>query len=167
MSVDPPPPEPPSGAPPPSQAGPPPPPGSPGGYGQLPGQPYPPHPSGLPSDVRNWAMAAHLSTIVASFVMLPFLGPLIVWLIKREEHPFIDQHGKEALNFNLSVLLYTVVGTVAAVLVAIVTFGVAMLIVVPLALALGIGWLVVTILAAVRASNGEPYRYPVTIRFVS
>ncbi len=115
------------------------------------------HPSGLPSEVRNWAMAAHASALVGAWVLLAFLGPLVVWLAKREAHPFIDVHGREALNFNLSVLLYTVVAVGLAFL----------LIGIPLLIAIGAGWLVLTIVATVRAANGEHYRYPFTIRFVS
>lgn len=115
----------------------------------------PQHPSGLSSEVRNWALAAHLSAFAGALVALAFVGPLVVWLVKREEHPFIAEHGREALNFNLSVLLYGIVFTVLAFV----------LIGIPLLIALGIFWLVVTILAAVRASNGESYRYPLTIRF--
>ncbi len=127
-----------------------------GGW-STPDQPPVTHPSGLPSEVRNWAMAAHASALVGAVVVLAFVGPLVVWLIKRETHPFVDAHGREALNFNLSVLLYMVVAIPLVFL----------LVGVPLVIAIGVGWLVLTIIAAVRAANGEPYRYPFTIRFVS
>ncbi|MDP8960135.1 MAG: DUF4870 domain-containing protein [Actinomycetota bacterium] len=87
---------------------------------------------------------------------LAFLGPLVVWLVKREDHPFVEMHAREALNFNLSVLLYFIVGVVLA----FVLIGFLLL------AALAVIWLVFTIIAAVRASNGEPYRYPLTIRLV-
>ena len=127
---------------------------------------YPPpvtHPSGLPSEVRNWAMAAHLSAFVGSFVALAVLGPLVVWLIRREVDGFSEQHAREALNFNLTLLLLIVAGIVLSV----VTFGIGLIVVVPLALVVGVAWIVLTILAAVRASEGREYRYPLTIRFVS
>lgn len=111
----------------------------------------------LPSEVRNWGMAAHLSAFLGAWAALAFVGPLVVWLLKREEHPFIEHHAKEALNFNLSVLLYGAVGLVLAFL----------LVGIPLLIALGIAWVVFTIIAAVKASNGEGYRYPMTIRFIS
>ncbi len=125
------------------------------------GPPSPPpqglaHPSGLPNEVRNWALAAHLSAFLGAWVALAFLGPLVVWLVKREDHPFVEMHAREALNFNLSVLLYFIVGVVLA----FVLIGFLLL------AALGVIWLVFTIIAAVRASNGEPYRYPLTIRLV-
>jgi uncharacterized protein len=119
----------------------------------------PPAPgAGAPTaDQRNWAMIAHLSAF-AMFVGVPsFVGPLVVWLIKREEHPFIAEHGREALNFNISVLIYLVVaGVLVLVLVGFL-----------LLIAIGIVWLIVTIQAAIAASNGQSYRYPLSIRFVS
>ncbi|MDQ4129757.1 MAG: DUF4870 domain-containing protein, partial [Actinomycetota bacterium] len=57
------------------------------------------HPSGLPSEVRNWALAAHLSAFAGAWVALAFLGPFWVWLVKRDDHPFIAAHAREALNF--------------------------------------------------------------------
>lgn len=114
------------------------------------------HPSGLTNEVRNWALAAHLSAFLGAWVALAFLGPLVVWLVKRDEHPFIAMHAREALNFNLSVLLYFIVGVVLA----FVLIGFLLL------AALGVAWFVLTIIAAVRASNGQPYRYPLTIRLV-
>jgi uncharacterized protein len=124
------------------------------------------HPSGLSSEVRNWGLAAHLSAFVGAWVALAFLGPLVVWMIKRDDHPFIEHHAKEALNFNLSLLLYGVVGVAIAS-----RWGCS---------PSGSGsspwswsasrsraWVVLPIVAAVKAANGEGYRYPVTIRFVS
>lgn len=121
------------------------------------------HPSGLSSETRNWAMAAHLSALLGAWVALAFVGPLVVWLLKREEHPFVEEHAREALNFNLNLLLWLVVGFV----VVIVTLGLGILVVVPIAVAIAVTWLVLTVIAAVRAANGESYRYPLTIRFVS
>lgn len=111
----------------------------------------------LPSDSRNWAVFAHLSAIVAAFFALAFLGPLVIWLLRRHEDPFVEAHAREALNFNLTLLVWLVV----AVILALVLVGFLLLAVV------GIGWLVLTVRAAVVAANGEPYRYPFTIRFVS
>lgn len=125
------------------------------------------HASGIPSDIRNWGVGAHLSGYVGFVAAFAFLGPLVVWLIKRDAHPFIDHHGKEALNFQLSVLLYLVVGAIAAIPIAIFTVGLGLLVLIPVGLALAVAWLVLPIVAAVRASNGEGYRYPVTIRFIS
>lgn len=127
---------------------------------------YPPpagHPSGLSSEVRNWAMAGHLSALLAAFVALAVLGPLVVWLIRREVDGFSERHAREALNFNLTLLLLIVAGVVFSIL----TVGVGLIVVVPVGLAVGIAWIVLTIIAAVRASEGREYQYPLTIRFVS
>lgn len=138
-----------------------------GGLQPAPGAQAPPppgsQPGGSPSELssttRNWAMAAHLSALVGALFgvgFLVFVGPLVVWLVKREEHPFIAGHAREALNFNISVLIYAVV----CLLLALVLIGI------PLLVALFVFWLVVTIMASVRAANGQDYRYPLTIRFV-
>jgi uncharacterized protein len=127
------------------------------------GSPPGAHPSGLSSEVRNWAMASHLSAFVGSFVALAVIGPLIVWLIRREVDGFSEQHAREALNFNLTILLLVVAGVVFSIL----TVGIGLIVVVPIGLAVGIAWIVLTIIAAVRASEGREYRYPLTIRFVS
>ena len=122
----------------------------------------PSHRSGLASSVRTWGALTHLSAFLAALVAMAFLGPLVMWLVKREEHPFLDHHGKEALNFQVSMLMYGIVGFVLA----IVTFGLGLLVVIPAAIVLGLVWLVAPIIAAVKASNGEGFRYPVTIRFL-
>ncbi|MFY0544460.1 DUF4870 domain-containing protein [Brevibacillus sp. H7] len=106
---------------------------------------------------RLWATIAHLSAFCGFiFPLGNVLGPLIVWLIKREEGPFVDHQGKEALNFGISVALYAVISYILV----FVLIGVLMLI------ALGIFWIVVLILAAVRTNDGRPYRYPLSIRFI-
>ncbi|MGH4025979.1 MAG: DUF4870 domain-containing protein [Pseudonocardiaceae bacterium] len=114
-------------------------------------------PSELSSEVRNWAVGAHLSAILGAWLALAFLGPLVVYLLKRDEHPFIAMHAREALNFNISVLIYAIVGVIL--LFVLIGF-----VILPL---IGIAWLALTIVAAVKASNGENFRYPLTIRFVS
>lgn len=114
-------------------------------------------PDRLPEQVRHWALGAHLSVFVGAWFALAFLGPLVVWLLKREEHQFIAMHAKEALNFNLSVLIYVIVGVILSFLI----------IGIPLLIAIGIAWIVLTVIAAVKAENGEEYRYPLTIRFVA
>jgi len=106
---------------------------------------------------RNWGRACHLSAL-AGYVV-PFgwiLGPLVCWLVKREEYPFVDQNGKEALNFQISVLIYGII----AVFLSIILIGI------PILIALGIFQLIMIIIASVRTSNGESYRYPLTIRFL-
>ncbi|MBW3562793.1 MAG: DUF4870 domain-containing protein, partial [Actinobacteria bacterium] len=94
---------------------------------------------------------------------LAFAGPLVVWLLRRDDDPFVAEHAREALNFNLNLLLWLT----AAIVFVVATIGFGVLVVVPIGLVIGITWLILTILAAVKASNGERYRYPLTIRFVS
>lgn len=122
-------------------------------------QPLPePAPGGQPSaESRNWAMVAHLSALVMFLGIPAPLGPLVVWLIKKDQDPYVDFHGKEALNFNISFFLY---GVISAVLILVI-------IGIFLSILVGIAWLVLVILGSVRASSGDMYRYPLTIRFVS
>ena len=109
-------------------------------------------------DARTWAMLCHL-TAFSGFVGVPFgniLCPLVCWLVKREEHPFVDDHGKESLNFQISMTIY---GIVAAVLCF---FCIGFVLVI----ALFIAEIVLVINAAVQANDGQPYSYPYTIRFI-
>jgi len=118
-------------------------------------------------DARQWAMFAHLSTLVASLLGgLTFLGPLIIYLVKKDDHPFIADQGREALNFNLSMLLYTIVLAIVFFLLAVVTLGIGFILFV-LFIPLGIAYIVLTIIAGMKANKGEAYRYPLTIRMVS
>lgn len=126
-------------------------------------------------DARTWATVAHLSPL-AGLTGIPFanvIGPLVVWLIKRQDHPFVDDQGKEALNFQLSLTLYAV--AVGLVLAPVLFIGALLpvlpgLVFVPVAIvgavALLVFGLVMIVVAALRANEGEAYRYPLTIRFV-
>lgn len=112
---------------------------------------------------RQWAMVAHLSALVGLVIGFSFVGPLVVYLIKRDEDPFVRQQAAEALNFNLSVLAYSLVG---GLLTAILILFVVGLLLLPVILAAAIAWVVLVVMAAVKANRGEPYRYPLTIRFL-
>jgi uncharacterized Tic20 family protein len=90
------------------------------------------------------------------------IGPLIIWLLKKETMPFVDEQGKEALNFNITV---AIIGLVLLLL-TVITLGIGVFIVVPVGAVVGIGWLVFTIIAAVKTNDGEHYRYPFTLRLV-
>jgi len=130
--------------------------------------PYvPPGPGMSSGEERNWATAAHWSALVAAFVALAFLGPLIVMFVKGNESPYVRRQAVESLNFQLSMLIYGFAGTMAAIVVAVLTLGIGLLVIIPLALAFSAFWLIMTIIGAVRAGNGEDYRYPLTIRMVS
>jgi uncharacterized Tic20 family protein len=120
----------------------------------------PPLPLSAPTvtNVRLWTVFCHASALLGVFLHFPghVLGPLIVWLAKRDESPEIDAHGKESLNFQLSMLLYTVIaGVFCIVLIGFVL--------------LPILWVVnavFVIIASIQASDGKLYRYPMTIRFI-
>ena len=113
---------------------------------------------------NTWAMLCHLCGLVGYLGngVGNVIGPLLVWLIKKDEIPEVDLHGKESLNFNISVLLY---GVGLAVL-TMATFGFAALLTIPAGIALLVFHLVCTIQAAIKANNGEEYRYPMTLRLV-
>lgn len=107
---------------------------------------------------RNWAMLCHLSAFLGA-VGIPFgniLGPLGVWLWKRTEYPMVEEHGKESLNFQISMTVYMIV---AGILVFV-------LIGIPILALLILADIMFTVIAAVKASSGESYRYPLTIRMV-
>lgn len=107
-------------------------------------------------DARNWGMICHLSAFFGC--VIPFgnvLGPLIVWSIKKSDHPFIDDQGLEALNFQLTVALCLIASFILIVMVV-------GIILIPV---ITIYALIMTIVASIKANEGEYYRYPVTIRF--
>jgi uncharacterized Tic20 family protein len=114
-------------------------------------QPVSPQQPEVSKDAMNMAMLCHLLAIFTGF-----LGPLIIWLIKKDETPFVDDQGKEALNFQLTVLIAMVVSGFLFVI-CIGPF---------VMMGVGIANLVFCILAAVKTSKGEAYRYPVNIRFI-
>lgn len=115
-----------------------------------------------PADERMWGMFGHLSAIAATFISLPFLGPLIIFLVYKDRNGFVRGHSAEALNMTISFVVYEfVLGVVCSVL-ALVTFGLAYaLMVVP-----AVVFLVCAILGAVAANSGRVYRYPLIFRLV-
>lgn len=138
------------------------------GQTSAPPPPPPPqdHASGIATEQRQWAMFAHLSAILGAVLTSgiggwgTFIGPLIIWLIKKDTMPFVDDQAKEALNFNITVaiiwvvlwmLLITIIGALIALPGFVVT---------------GVAWLVCTIIAAVKSNDGVAYRYPFSWRLV-
>ncbi len=109
-------------------------------------------------EARLWGMLCHL-TALSVYIGVPFgniLGPLVVWLIKKEEHPFVDDQGRESLNFQISITIYIVISGIL----------ILVLIGIPLLITLAVLNLVLVIIASIKANDGEPYRYPLTIRFI-
>ncbi|MEG3192842.1 DUF4870 domain-containing protein [Lysobacter sp. D1-1-M9] len=125
--------------------------------------------TGVPADERQWAMFAHLSALVGgiltggwAFSIGCFIGPLIIWLVKKDSMRFVDDQGKEALNFNITVALVFL----ALLILSVVTLGIGLVIAIPVAVVVGITWLVFTIIAAIKANEGVAYRYPLTLRLI-
>jgi len=105
-----------------------------------------------PADERTWSIAAHLSPFLASLIGLPFLGPLVIYLVFRDRGPFVRHHAAQALNFQIIVaigllisipLMFVIVGFFTAAVI-------------------GVAAIVFQIVAAVEANNGKWYRYPLT-----
>jgi uncharacterized Tic20 family protein len=107
-------------------------------------------------------MVAHVGVFVAAWFAMGFLCPLVIWLVYRDRSEFVRRHALESLNFQLSLLIYTAVSVVLI----LITFGLGVLIVIPLVLIGAIAALVVIILATMAASSGREYRYPLTIRLI-
>jgi uncharacterized protein len=131
------------------QVPPPPPSAGPPGAGP-PAQPLP------PDQERLWAMLSHLLSFVAAYIALGFLAPLTILLVFGPRSAYVREHAVESLNFNLTWLLYGIVAAFLAIL----------LIGIPILIALGIAYVILVIIASIRANNGQLYRYPLTVRFV-
>ena len=129
--------------------------------------PYGQPPETLSQDEKTWALVSHVGSLVAAYIALGFLAPLLVMLVKGDSSPFVRRHAVESLNFQISLLIYALVGTVLAFIFTVMTVGLGLLVVLPVALVLAVVALALIIMATVKASQGEDYRYPLTIRFVS
>lgn len=126
----------------------------------------PPPVSGVPSaEEKQWALFAHLSALTGLFTggVGAIVGPLVIWLIKKDTLPFAADQAKEALNFNITVLIAVVALSIVGAILMVVLIGFLFYL---LAGVVGIAWLVLTIVATIKASNGESYRYPLTLRLV-
>jgi uncharacterized Tic20 family protein len=113
-------------------------------------------------------MFAHISSIIAGFLVgLSFLGPLIVMLTQGPKSAFVRRHAVESLNFQITVLIVGAAGSLLSVLLVLLTVGLGLLVIIPVAIAAVVLVLVFTVIAGIKANNGEEYRYPVNIRLVS
>ena len=112
----------------------------------------------LGSDERMWGMLCHLLAL-AGFIGIPFghiIGPLVIWLMKKEQYAFVNDQGKEALNFQISMTIYIAIAAILIfVLIGFVLMG-----------ALAIIDIVLIIVASIAANEGKAYRYPIAIRFI-
>ncbi|MCI0702366.1 MAG: DUF4870 domain-containing protein [Planctomycetia bacterium] len=108
-------------------------------------------------ETRQWAMFLHLSLLAGNLVpMGGIIAPIAIWQMKKDVLPKIDVHGKEAVNWMISSIIYLTVSIVLSFL----------LIGIPLLVAVGVAMVVFPVIAAVKANNGEVWRYPLTIRFI-
>jgi hypothetical protein len=134
----------------------PPPPAAPAGP-----PPVPPNPE---SQARTWNMLCHLSALAGFFI--PFghiLGPLIVWQLKKNEFPSVDIHGKAALNFQITVTVALILGLAAAFVLSFFCIGYLLF---PVVMLIGLAGLIFSIIAGIKANNGEDYKYPYSYEFV-
>jgi len=120
-------------------------------------------PTNARDDSRTWALLAHLSALISLVIGFPIVGPLVVYLVKKDD-PFVRRHAAEALNFNISVMIYAIVLGIATFVLIFFIIGLALI---PVLILLALMWLICICLAAAKAGQGEDYRYPLTIRFVS
>lgn len=118
----------------------------------------PPAPAGVPSaEEKQWGLFSHLSALSGMIIPLgSVLGPLIIWQVKKDTLPFAADQAKEALNFNITVAIALIVSFLL-------TFVVIGLLLLPL---VGLAWLILTILAAIKANEGVAYRYPFALRLI-
>ena len=108
-------------------------------------------------DERTWAMLCHFSAFAGLiFPFGNFLAPLIIWLIKKDELPFIDDQGKEVLNFQISMVIYMIIAGILCII----------LIGIPILIGMIVFNFIITIIATVNANDGKYYRYPITIHFI-
>lgn len=134
-----------------------------------PGSGPPVHPSGVSAEERQWAMFAHLSALLGALITAGwfasigcFIGPLVIWLVKKESMPFVADQALEALNFNITLAAIMLV----LFLFGLLTLGIGFLIALPLMAIIGIAGLVFIIIAAIKSNDGVRYRYPFAIRLV-
>jgi uncharacterized Tic20 family protein len=112
----------------------------------------------LSKDAKTFGMLCHLLAFVGFVIPLGnIIGPLVIWLMKKDEFPFVDDQGKESLNFQISLLIYALISGILVVVV----IGIFLLV------AIGIFMIVMVIIATIKANEGEKYRYPLTIRILS
>jgi uncharacterized protein len=123
--------------------------------------------AGATPESRNWAVAAHVTAVAGALMggIAAFVGPLVVWLVRRDD-PFSAEHARQALNFNLSVLVYLVVGGIASIVVALLTLGLALIVLLPAMAVAFLAYFVVSVLGAVAASRGRSFRYPFALPLV-
>lgn len=108
------------------------------------------------NNARLWGTLAHLSALASFIGIPPIVGPLVIWLVKRNEMPFVDDQGKEAVNFQITMLIAIVISIpLMCIVVGFIT-----------ASLVGLFDLVMTIIASIKANQGIRFRYPLTLRLI-
>ena len=100
------------------------------------------------ADDKMWAMFAHLS-----YFVMGIIGPLVIWVVKKDKAPYVEDQAKEALNFQIAVTVAAMISVMTIVLI-------------PIAMVIMLGGMIYSVLAAVEANNGNYYRYPFTLRLI-
>ncbi|MEK6975081.1 MAG: DUF4870 domain-containing protein, partial [Candidatus Thermoplasmatota archaeon] len=130
--------------------------------------PAPPPPA--PMDERQYGLLLHLSALAGLIIGFFFVGPLVMWLIKKDQSAFIDRHGRAAMDFQLSMLIYMVAGALLIGLITIATLGFGLLLLIPViilaAIAAGLVLIIFPIIAGTKANQGLEYDYPLSIRML-
>lgn len=129
-----------------------------------PGNPAPP-PGSPESQARMWNMLCHLSALLC-LIGIPFgnvLGPLIVWQIKKNEFPSVDVHGKASVNFQISVSIVLICGAMLAFLLHFFCIGFLLF---PIVGLIGLGAIILAIIAGIKANNGEDFKYPWSLELI-
>ncbi|MEM9373419.1 MAG: DUF4870 domain-containing protein [Planctomycetota bacterium] len=122
---------------------------------------------GVKDDEKTWAMFAHLGLLGHIAVWIFGIGiPLAIWLSKRADSDFIDDHGREAVNFQITLIIYAIGLPILAALIGVLTCGVGLVLMIPAIILPYVLGIIGMIQAATAANRGEFYRYPMTFRFL-
>ena len=124
-------------------------------------------PNQMSNEERTWGIACHLAALAVYIV--PFgniIGPLVVWLMKKNQYPFVDDQGKQSLNFQISFTIYGLGVVLLSIPFIILTVGFGLFLIIPLIWLISLIVVIFAVIAAIAASKGEAYRYPLTIMFV-
>lgn len=132
---------------------------------------------------RQWAASAHFLALLLALMtawmvgVAGIVGAGVIYFLKRDDSPFAAEHAREAINFNLSMLLYSAAAVAIGVVLAgatVLTLGIGLIVTLPAGLllvaaagAIAVMWLVCSLIAGFKAWNGEHYRYPLTLRLIS
>jgi len=120
-----------------------------------------------PSQARTWNMLCHLSAL--SGFVIPFgnfLGPLLIWQIKKDEIPSVEIHGKSALNFQITFFIFALVLGMVGAVTCLLTFGLSLILFIPIFFSITVVSIIFPIIAAVKANSGEIYKYPISFELI-